>query len=65
MLIVAPPNKTSWLHHCPCITLKPLVPSFPCFANIHVSLMDKVCDDVYNYLPLGLYCTSPLGKPKV
>lgn len=25
----------------PRITLKPLVPSFPCFANIHVSLMDK------------------------
>ncbi|PPR97544.1 hypothetical protein GOBAR_AA23114 [Gossypium barbadense] len=26
----------------PRITLKPLVPSFPCFANIFVSLMDKV-----------------------
>lgn len=26
----------------PRITLKPLVPSFPCFANIYVSLMDKV-----------------------
>ncbi|KAL0438401.1 UNVERIFIED_CONTAM: Synaptotagmin-2 [Sesamum latifolium] len=26
---------------CPRITLKPLVPSFPCFANIHVSLMEK------------------------
>ncbi|KAJ4842695.1 Synaptotagmin-2 [Turnera subulata] len=26
----------------PRITLKPLVPSFPCFANIHVSLMEKV-----------------------
>ncbi|KAG2705972.1 hypothetical protein I3760_05G083300 [Carya illinoinensis] len=25
----------------PRITLKPLVPSFPCFANIYVSLMDK------------------------
>ncbi|PIN17295.1 hypothetical protein CDL12_10049 [Handroanthus impetiginosus] len=25
----------------PRITLKPLVPSFPCFANIHVSLMKK------------------------
>ncbi|XP_051149981.1 synaptotagmin-2-like isoform X2 [Andrographis paniculata] len=25
----------------PRITLKPLVPSFPCFANIHVSLMEK------------------------
>lgn len=24
------------------ITLKPLVPSFPCFVNIHVSLMEKV-----------------------
>lgn len=26
----------------PRITLKPLVPVFPCFANIHVSLMEKV-----------------------
>ncbi|KAL8459163.1 hypothetical protein ACS0TY_036580 [Phlomoides rotata] len=26
---------------CPRITLKPLVPSFPCFANLHVSLMEK------------------------
>ncbi|GAU33633.1 hypothetical protein TSUD_310410 [Trifolium subterraneum] len=25
----------------PRITLKPLVPSFPCFANIYVSLMEK------------------------
>ncbi|XP_073289992.1 synaptotagmin-2-like [Primulina huaijiensis] len=25
----------------PRITLKPLVPSFPCFANIHISLMEK------------------------
>ncbi|KAK4481422.1 hypothetical protein RD792_012312 [Penstemon davidsonii] len=25
----------------PRITLKPLVPAFPCFANIHVSLMEK------------------------
>ncbi|EPS57482.1 hypothetical protein M569_17335, partial [Genlisea aurea] len=25
----------------PRITLKPLVPSFPCFANIHVSLMER------------------------
>ncbi|XP_057496592.1 synaptotagmin-1-like [Actinidia eriantha] len=25
----------------PCITLKPLVPSFPCFAKIYVSLMEK------------------------
>jgi len=28
----------------PRITLKPLVPSFPCFANINVSLMEKVGD---------------------
>lgn len=28
----------------PRVTLKPLVPSFPCFANIYVSLMEKVCD---------------------
>ena len=27
----------------PRITLKPLIPSFPCFANIHVSLLEKVC----------------------
>ncbi|KAG5542457.1 hypothetical protein RHGRI_022106 [Rhododendron griersonianum] len=27
---------------CPRITLKPLVPSFPCFAKILVSLMEKV-----------------------
>ncbi|OWM80931.1 synaptotagmin-2 [Punica granatum] len=26
---------------CPRITLKPLVPTFPCFANIFVSLMEK------------------------
>lgn len=26
----------------PRITMKPLVPSFPCFANIFVSLMEKV-----------------------
>ncbi|KAB5557698.1 hypothetical protein DKX38_008607 [Salix brachista] len=25
----------------PRITLKPLIPSFPCFANIHVSLLEK------------------------
>ncbi|MFQ6668171.1 hypothetical protein Gotur_033927 [Gossypium turneri] len=31
----------------PRITLKPLVPSFPCFANIFVSLMDKPKDDVH------------------
>lgn len=29
----------------PRITMKPLVPSFPCFANIFVSLMEKVCDN--------------------
>ncbi|KAM7273323.1 hypothetical protein ACFE04_027987 [Oxalis oulophora] len=29
----------------PRITLKPLVPSFPCFANIYVSLMENVCFD--------------------
>jgi len=28
----------------PRITLKPLVPAFPCFANIYVSLMEKVRD---------------------
>lgn len=27
----------------PRITLKPLVPSFPCFAQINMSLMNKVC----------------------
>lgn len=25
------------------ITLKPLVPVFPCFSKIVISLMDKVC----------------------
>lgn len=30
---------------CPRITLKPLVPTFPCFAKILVSLMDKVRDN--------------------
>ncbi|KAM7261666.1 hypothetical protein ACFE04_020743 [Oxalis oulophora] len=29
----------------PRITLKPLVPLFPCFANIYVSLMENVCFD--------------------
>lgn len=33
----------------PRITLKPLVPSFPCFATIYVSLMEKV-------QPFSLYC---------
>lgn len=28
----------------PRITLKPLVPTFPCFCKILVSLMDKVSD---------------------
>lgn len=40
----------------PRITLKPLVPSFPCFANIYVSLMEKVCD-ILAYL-LSLSCSS-------
>jgi hypothetical protein len=43
----------------PRITLKPLVPTFPCFANIYVSLMDKVRVHVYNHLPLSLYCLGP------
>jgi len=30
----------------PRITLKPLVPSFPCFASIYVSLMEKVSVDL-------------------
>lgn len=42
----------------PRITLKPLVPSFPCFANISVSLMDKVCDHGYIYLPILLRSMS-------
>ncbi|TVU08588.1 hypothetical protein EJB05_41997 [Eragrostis curvula] len=29
----------------PRVTLKPLVPSFPCFANLCVSLMEKPCID--------------------
>lgn len=32
----------------PRITLKPLVPSFPCFANIFVSLMEKVGDEIFD-----------------
>lgn len=28
----------------PRITLKPLVPNFPCFAKIYVSLMEKVSE---------------------
>ncbi|KHN25473.1 Extended synaptotagmin-2-A [Glycine soja] len=35
----------------PRITLKPLVPSFPCFANIYVSLMEKVGDCWVYYFP--------------
>ncbi|QCD81972.1 hypothetical protein DEO72_LG2g2304 [Vigna unguiculata] len=35
----------------PRITLKPLVPRFPCFANIYVSLMEKAAP---NYWALGL-----------
>ncbi|MCE0481242.1 hypothetical protein HAX54_038837 [Datura stramonium] len=31
----------------PRITLKPLVPSFPCFANIFVSLMEKLGHQVF------------------
>lgn len=31
----------------PRITLKPLVPSFPCFAKIFVSLMEKVRDGIF------------------
>lgn len=30
----------------PRITLKPLVPTFPCFANAVVSLMEKVSGDI-------------------
>lgn len=33
----------------PRITLKPLVPTFPCFSKIYVSLMDKVCDHKHHY----------------
>jgi len=29
----------------PRITLKPLLPVFPCFANIYVSLLEKVRGD--------------------
>lgn len=34
----------------PRITLKPLVPSFPCFANIFVSLMEKVGKLLFSFL---------------
>jgi hypothetical protein len=39
----------------PRITLKPLVPSFPCFANIFVSLMEKVGDCSVFYRPPRAY----------
>lgn len=39
----------------PRITLKPLVPSFPCFAKICVSLMAKVSDDCHYYICLITY----------
>lgn len=41
----------------PRITLKPLVPSFPCFANIYVSLMDKV-GDFFFLFPFLISCRS-------
>lgn len=39
----------------PRITLKPLVPSFPCFAKILVSLMEKVGNlgDLYFFCAQG------------
>lgn len=45
----------------PRITLKPLVPSFPCFANIYVSLMEKVCM-MSNSLMTNFHCTFSEGK---
>jgi len=39
----------------PRITLKPLVPSFPCFAKILVSLMEKVSSEAcinFGYFPM-------------
>lgn len=35
------------------ITLKPLVPVFPCFSKIVVSLMEKVRTKKYIYVILG------------
>lgn len=42
----------------PRVTLKPLVPAFPCFCNIFVSLMEKVCDSWVNYFLHLLYLTT-------
>lgn len=43
----------------PRITLKPLVPTFPCFAKILVSLMEKVSENWWiNYLILASLVSS-------
>lgn len=46
----------------PRITLKPLVPSFPCFAKILVSLMDKVCEKIKTNFSLDVLHESLIGK---
>lgn len=44
----------------PRITLKPLVPTFPCFANIVVSLLEKVketsCSSIVSFLASTNIC---------
>lgn len=39
----------------PRITLKSLVPTFPCFASIVVSLMEKVSENIFKPLPVFLW----------
>lgn len=43
---------------CPRITLKPLVPNFPCFAKVLVSLMEKVKATLDLLFWLNFKCTS-------
>lgn len=45
------------------VTLKPLVPTFPCFASIVVSLLEKVCKNkIYQfqktYTPLSIFSSN-------
>ncbi|KAL4386387.1 hypothetical protein GQ457_09G028650 [Hibiscus cannabinus] len=45
----------------PRITLKPLVPTFPCFATVAVSLLEKLLSihECYNHVPAMIFTTSP------
>jgi len=48
----------------PRITLKPLVPTFPCFAKILVSLMEKVWQLIIRLNYSGVLLNNP-GPPFV